>query len=114
MAPMGDALKMARTIGNRPAWAPAALAAALALGGAACGSPSSAPAANAAKAAPAIPPDYAAAARRVLGEESEVILSGDLAGNGHIQLLVVNRLPKIPKDVIPGLLVSRAAILEND
>ena len=50
----------------------------------------------------------------MLGSESEVILSGDLAHNGHIQLLVINRLPKMPKNVVPGLLVSRAAIIEKD
>jgi hypothetical protein len=86
------------------------------LAGAACSSsPTTIPAAaNAAKAAPAIPAEYQSAAERVLGSESEVLLSGDLAQDGHIQLLVINRLPKMPKNVVPGLLVSRAAIIEKD
>ncbi|MDE3137038.1 MAG: hypothetical protein KGL59_10725 [Acidobacteriota bacterium] len=85
----------------------------LLLTGAACSSaPTSAP--NVAKSAPAVPPEYQAAAQSVLGDESEVLLSGDLAHNGHIQLLIVNRLLKMPKNVVPGLFVSRAAIVEKD
>jgi hypothetical protein len=97
----------------------ARIAAALLAGGllfftAACsdGSSTASPAKPAAK--PAVSADYQAAARSVLGDDAEIILSGDLAHNGHIQLLVVNRLPKMPKNVVPGLLVSRATILEKD
>jgi hypothetical protein len=78
------------------------------------GAGNSADAAKPAPAKPAVPAAYQAAARSVLGEEAEVLLSGDLAHNHHIQLLVINRLPKMPKNVVPGLLVSRAAILEQD
>lgn len=42
------------------------------------------------------------------------MLSGDLARNGHIQLLVVNRLPKTPGNGGDTALVSRAAILEKE
>ncbi len=59
--------------------------------------------------------EYRAAARSALGRESEVILSGDLARNGHIQLLVVEPLPKTPQNAAAGtMMVSRAAILEQD
>jgi hypothetical protein len=111
----GETLKRTIEIRGRGLW-PAAAVALLMLAGAACSStPTAVPAAtNAAKPAPAVTPRYQAAAQRVLGDETEVLLSGDLAHNGHIQLLIVNRLPKMPKNVIPGLLVSRAAIIEND
>lgn len=61
-----------------------------------------------------MPAAYQKAATKALGEDTDVLLSGDLAHNHHIQLLIVNRLPKMPKNVIPGLLVSRVAILEKD
>lgn len=70
--------------------------------------------AGAAKTAPAVSADYQAAAESVLGRDAEVILSGDLARNGQIQLLVVARLLATPQGVVPGLLVSRAAILQKD
>jgi hypothetical protein len=58
--------------------------------------------------------EFRAAARSALGDESKVILSGDLAGNGHIQLLVVESLETKPRTAAAGLVVSRAAILEQD
>lgn len=58
--------------------------------------------------------EYRSAARRVLGAESQVILSGDLAHNGHIQLLIVNRLTPKPVDASRPMTVSRAAVLEKD
>jgi hypothetical protein len=57
---------------------------------------------------------YRSAARRALGEESQVLLSGDLAHNGHIQLLIVNRLPKSPGDPASAVVISRGAILERE
>lgn len=60
------------------------------------------------------PAAYQAAAQSVLGDDADVVLYGDLARDGHIQLLIVNRLPKTPKGVVPGLLVSRAAILQQE
>jgi hypothetical protein len=76
--------------------------------------PASSSSAGNAKAASAMPADYQAEAEDVLGRDAEVILSGDLAHDGHIQLLVAARLLTTPKGVVPGLLVSRAAILEKD
>ncbi len=59
--------------------------------------------------------EYRVAARSALGRESKVILSGDLARDGHIQLLVVEPLSTTPQDAAPGtMMVSRAAILEQD
>jgi hypothetical protein len=111
----GDTLKRTSGIRGRSLW-PAATLALLLLAGAACSSSSTpAPnAANSAKSTPAVPPEYQKAAQSALGEESEVLLSGDLAHNGHIQLLIVNRLLKMPKNVVPGLFVSRVAIIEQD
>jgi hypothetical protein len=99
-------------IGNRRAWMAALLAAGMTFFAAAC-SQSPAKPAKPAKAAPAVPAAYQAAAGNTLGDNAKVILSGDLAHNGHIQLLIVTRLPKTPDNVVPGLLVSRAAILEK-
>ena len=111
----GEPLTSTKGIRSRRTWFAALLAAALMLVGAACSeSPSTGSAAEKAKAPAAVPADYQKAATRALGEESEVLLSGDLAHNKHIQLLIVNRLPKMPKNVVPGLLVTRAAILEKD
>jgi hypothetical protein len=98
-------------MGNRSTWIAALLAGALMIFAAAC---SQAPAKTAAQAAPAVPEAYRAAARDALGDGTKVILSGDLAHNGHIQLLIVNELPRTPKNLVPGLVVSRAAIIEKD
>lgn len=92
----------------------AVLAAVPLLFAAACSQSPATGAGSKAKAAPGPSAAYQAEAQRVLGSDGEVILSGDLAKNGHIQLLIVTRLPRMPKNVVPGLLVSRAAILEKD
>jgi hypothetical protein len=72
--------------------------------------PDEAPAA----AAPAIPPDVSAAAQALLGAEAEVLVHGDLAKTGKKQLLVINRLPKTPPGVAPGILFTRAVIAEEE
>ncbi len=61
----------------------------------------------------AIPADITAVAQGVLGSEAEVLVYGDLARTGHQQLLVVNRLPKTPAGAVPGILLSRAVIVEE-
>jgi len=79
------------------------------------GSQSSANNENAAQpAAPQVPDNIQKAANSDLGSEAEVIVFGDLAKNGKTQALVVNRLKVTPKTAVPGLLVSRATIIEND
>ncbi len=65
-------------------------------------------------AAPQVPDNIQKAANSDLGSEAEVIVFGDLAKNGKTQVLVVNRLKVTPKTAVPGLLVSRASIIEND
>ncbi|MGA8142406.1 MAG: hypothetical protein WB987_00770 [Candidatus Acidiferrales bacterium] len=86
-----------------------------------CGSFMSAPvdstkaeAAKAAAARPATPPDVQAAAEGALGTETDVLAFGDLARTGKQQIFAVNRLKSTPKGVMPGTLVSRAAVIEND
>lgn len=70
--------------------------------------------APAAPAAPAIPPGVAAAAETLLGSDAEVLVHGDLAKTGKEQVLAINRLPKTPPGVAPGILFTRAVIAEED
>lgn len=65
-------------------------------------------------AAPAVPEDVQQAAEAILGAGAEVLTFGDLAHTGHRQALIINRLPKTPAGVVPGILFTRAAILEED
>jgi hypothetical protein len=71
-----------------------------------------------------IDPPAAAASRRdvaekALGKEAEILVQGDLAGNGNEQLLVVNRASEGlggksgDSERGSGIIVTRAAILEN-
>jgi hypothetical protein len=69
---------------------------------------------TAAEPQPAIPPEITAAAKTSMGADAEVLAFGDLARNGHLEALVVNRLPKAPAGALPGLLVTRAGVLEKD
>jgi hypothetical protein len=68
----------------------------------------------AAPAAPAIPADIQQVAESSLGSEAEVLAYGDLARNGKQQILVINRLKKAPDTKVPGTLVTRVAVVEND
>jgi hypothetical protein len=82
---------------------------------ASCGSSQPAPKSETAPAAtPRVPDNIQNAATNDLGSESEVIVFGDLAKNGKTQVLVVNRLRVMPKTATPGILVSRASVIEND
>jgi hypothetical protein len=65
-------------------------------------------------AAPEVPADIQTAAQSDLGSEAEVLVFGDLAKNGKTQALVVNRLKTTPQGVVPGVLVSRAAVIERE
>jgi len=80
--------------------------------------PGSADPADAAKPAvppvPAIPQAIQDAADAALGSETEVLLFGDLSLNGNQQALAINRLKKAASGGIPGTVVSRAVIIEND
>ncbi|HVB99270.1 MAG TPA: hypothetical protein VNJ12_08075 [Candidatus Dormibacteraeota bacterium] len=100
---------------NRLAWTGTLVSLGVLLFTAACsqtpGGPTDPPAAGSASATRA---QYESTARRALGDGSEVILSGDLAHDGHIQLLIVNRLPQTQGKAPGSLLVSRAAVLEKE
>lgn len=64
--------------------------------------------------APQVPENIQKAAENDLGSEAEVIVYGDLAKNGKTQAFVVNRLKVMPKTATPGILISRASIVEDD
>jgi hypothetical protein len=71
--------------------------------------------APAAPAKPAIPDDISAGAQALLGNESTVLLYGDLAKNGKQQFLAANVVPKTPKNNnIAGTIITRAVIAQND
>lgn len=76
--------------------------------------PSSEPAAEAKPAAPAIPEDIQDAAKHLLGSDAQVLLVGDLAKNGKRQFLAANVVPKTPKNNIPGTVVTRAIVAQDD
>jgi hypothetical protein len=62
---------------------------------------------------PAAPPELQNAAKAVLGEGAEVVIHGDLAKAGDQQVLVINRINKTPANTVPGILLTRAAILSQ-
>jgi hypothetical protein len=63
---------------------------------------------------PAVPEDVQAAAKSLLGTETQVLLFGDLAKTGKQQFLAANVVPKTPKnDNIAGTIITRAVIGEN-
>ncbi len=63
---------------------------------------------------PAIPEDIQAAAKLLLGSDAQVLLFGDLAKTGKQQFLAANVVPKTPKNNIPGTVVTRAVVAEED
>jgi len=65
-------------------------------------------------AAPAVSQELQDVAKALLGAESEVIVFGDLARTGQQQALIVNRLAKTPQGAVPGLLITRAVVVEQD
>ena len=73
--------------------------------------PAKAPEAAQKPAEPAVSPEVQKAASAVLGEDAEVIASGDLAKAGDQQILVINRVKKTPENTVPGVLLTRATIL---
>jgi hypothetical protein len=67
-----------------------------------------------APAAPVIPADVQAAADASLGSDTDVLVFGDLARNGHRQVLAVNRVKGNQQMAAAGTLVSRVAVIENE
>lgn len=80
-----------------------------------CGNPGTqVPAQKPQAAVPAIPPEIDSAARGALGQEAEALAWGDLALNGQRQILVINRLNGPSMRAVPGAVLTRLAVLEND
>jgi hypothetical protein len=73
----------------------------------------SAPSAESTPAKPAVPEDIQGAAEALLGTETQVIVFGDLAKTGKQQFVAANVVPKTPKNNLPGTIVARAIIAEN-
>jgi hypothetical protein len=85
------------------------------LGGCGADAPSPAPAAEAKPAEPAVPEDMQAAAKAMLGSDSQVLAFGDLAKNGKQEFLAANVVPKTPTNNLPGTIVTRVVVAqEND
>jgi hypothetical protein len=76
--------------------------------------PTSEPTAQAKPAEPAIPEDIQDAAKHFLGSDAQVLLAGDLAKNGKRQFLAANVVPKTPKNNMPGTVVTRAIVAQDD
>jgi hypothetical protein len=76
--------------------------------------PTSEPTAQAKPAEPAIPEDIQDAAKHFLGSDAQVLLVGDLAKNGKRQFLAANVVPKTPKNNMPGTVVTRAIVAQDD
>ena len=70
--------------------------------------------AAAAPAAPAVPADIQAAADAAMGADTDVLVFGELAKNGHQQILAVNRVKSTPDKAIAGIAAMRVAVIEND
>lgn len=86
------------------------------LGFAGCGQPQTKPPVETAtqRSAPAVPEEISSVAQTLLGSEAEVLVFGDLARTGKQQVLAINRLPKTPAGVAPGILLTRAVIAEKE
>src|SRR5579863_4819501 len=64
---------------------------------------------------PAVPDDIQTGAQALLGTETSVLLYGDLAKNGKQQFMAANVVPKTTKNNnIPGTIITRAVIAQND
>jgi hypothetical protein len=80
-----------------------------------CGdAPPDKPAAEAKPAAPVVPENIQSAADSLLGKETTVLLFGELAKNGKQEFLAANVVPKSSKNNLPGTIVTRAMLAEND
>ncbi len=91
-----------------------ALAFAILLAG--CGQEAAKPVAETAAkpAEPAVPEEIQTAAQTLLGNETQVLLFGDLARTGNLQFLAANVVPKTPKNDAPGTIVTRAVVAEKN
>jgi hypothetical protein len=62
---------------------------------------------------PVVPDEVQGAAKTLLGSDAKVLVFGDLAKNGNQEFLAANILPKTPTNNLPGMVVTRAVIVEN-
>lgn len=90
------------------------LALAIVAGGCGTDTPQGAPQAAAKPAEPTIPEEFDLAAKAMLGSGTQVLLYGDLAKNGKQEVLAANVVPKTPTNNLPGTIVTRVVIGEND
>jgi hypothetical protein len=80
-----------------------------------CDSTPNRPAPAAAKPAePSIPQEFQDVAKSILGREAQVLAYGDLAKTGKQQVLAANVVPRTPQNTIPGTVVTRAIVVENN
>jgi hypothetical protein len=63
---------------------------------------------------PAVPDDIQSAAQSLLGTETTVLVFGDLAKTGRQQFLAANVVPKSTRNQLPGTIVTRAVVGENE
>jgi hypothetical protein len=63
---------------------------------------------------PVVPEEVDLAAKAMLGSGAQVLLFGDLAKNGKQELLAANIVPKTPTNNLPGTIVTRAVVAENN
>jgi hypothetical protein len=61
-----------------------------------------------------VPEEVQTAADKLLGKETTVLLFGDLAKNGKQELLAANVVPKSTKNNLPGTIITRAVVAENE
>lgn len=78
-----------------------------------CGTDAPKPAAQV-ETKPPVPEEIQLAATSLLGSESQVLVFGDLAKNGKQQFLVANVVPKTPTNNLPGTIVTRVVVAENN
>jgi hypothetical protein len=83
-------------------------------GGCGAGAPAPAPAVETKPAEPAVPEDMQAAAKAILGSDSQVLAFGDLAKNGKQEFLGANVVPKTPSNNLPGTIVTRVVVAEEN
>jgi hypothetical protein len=110
----GSAITNQRAAFHRTIWRSAAL---ILLGCFLAGcSDTPAPEKPAAETKPAltVPDDVQSAADSLLGKETTVLLIGDLAKTGKQQFLAANVVPKSTKNNLPGTIVTRSVVAEND
>ncbi len=63
---------------------------------------------------PVVPDEIQSAAQSLLGTETTVLVFGDLAKTGRQQFLAANVVPKSTRNQLPGTIITRAVVGENE